>query len=82
MSDKQEVSPNPYPEVPQDVKDLQENLTNLNSFHKVVLSGTFTGAQSKTTAKLVEFLHDLYKQTLNQFEEHPYVIEMKAKMKQ
>lgn len=77
---KNDLVPTALPEVPEDVINLQKTLDEFNTYHKTVLSGTFAGAQSKNVAKLVEHLHSMYKQVLAQLEEHPYVIEMKAKM--
>lgn len=66
-------------EIPQDIQDLQKAIADFAAFRTLVQYGTFTGAQSKNVVKLVEFLSDSYRQVLKQFEEHPWVIDQKAK---
>ena len=81
MSDSNiEVVPAPLPEVPEEVINLQKTLDEFNTYHKTVLSGSFSGAQSKNAAKLVEHLYNMYKQVLAQLEAHPYVVDMKSRM--
>ena len=79
MSEQNESQESSIPEVPQEVKELQQALSDLAGYRNVVTLGMFPGAKSDDLKKLRDFLKTTYEQVLNQFNEHPYVIEIKAR---
>jgi hypothetical protein len=66
-------------EVPQELKELQQALSDLAQYRNAVTLSSFPGGQAEAVNKLRNFLKETYEQVLNQFNEHPYVIDMKAK---
>lgn len=66
-------------EVPQELKELQQALSDLAQYRNAVTLSSFPGGQAEAVSKLRAFLKETYEQVLNQFNNHPYVIDMKAK---
>ena len=66
-------------EVPQELKELQMALSDLAQYRNAVTLSSFPGGQAEAVNKLRNFLKETYEQVLNQFDNHPYVIDMKAK---
>jgi hypothetical protein len=75
----EENNPVVVDEVPQELKELQVALSDLAQYRNAVTLSSFPGGQAEAVNKLRGFLKETYEQVLNQFNDHPYVINMKAK---
>jgi hypothetical protein len=66
-------------EVPQELKELQIALSDLAQYRNAVTLSSFPGGQADAVKKLRDFLKETYEQVFKQFNDHPYVIDMKAR---
>lgn len=60
-------------EKPEQVKELEQTLNDLNQYHRLVQASLFQGSQAKVAGKLLDFLSNVFQQVLGQHNAHPYV---------
>lgn len=60
--------------MPKEVEELRQVLMDFSDYHKALMDGQFPGKASKVIDKLLDHVYDVYKQTLVQYNEHPWVI--------
>ena len=66
-------------DVPEQVIELQKACGELNAMHKAALNAAFPGSYAEAGGKLIKHLKAEYDQVLNQFNNHPYVLDARAK---
>ena len=59
-------------EVPEDVRNLQKTLEDLNIYKNIVERGQFLGKDSMYVENLKKFIKDLYAQVYKQYTEHEF----------
>lgn len=77
MSEQQ--APVPAIEIPSEVQSLQQQLQAFNDMHRATVNGMFPGAASEAVSGLKAHLKECYGQIFTQFDNHPWVLEQKAK---
>lgn len=66
------------PSIPQEVLDLQKTVGELSTYRTAFGVATFPGSQVEAATNLRNFLNETYQQVLKQFNEHPYVVKVRA----
>lgn len=70
MSNDQQLT-----DIPQEVKELQAALGDFAAFRTILRAAMIPGNMSEPMTKFQKFIEDGYKQLLDKFNEHPYVIQ-------
>ena len=68
--------------IPEDVQQLQTFLQDVVKQRNALQSGTFSGKVAQDIAKLDDFLRVSYQQVFNQYNNHPFIVEMKKKQEE
>lgn len=64
---------------PKEVIDLQNTLQDISIYRNVIDLGQWEGKYAEHVTKLRTFLTTVYDQVFKQFDNHPFVLDFKAK---
>lgn len=76
-----EIKAPDFSQVPEDVKQLNKDLGDFGDYQTLLQHGEFRGRDIQEIKEMVELIQGMYDQTLDEYNDHPWVIEQRNNSK-